>query len=109
MLLPFSPLTPEPPIISKSTEKSCIEEEKSKEALFLAELAEDGRGIVVEDPMQIFENVVKFLHKVIDPRLAFIIASLVMFLLDVAVRKFKFKWPHEIIRDHKAKKELGKK
>lgn len=76
---------------------------------FLAELAEDGRGIVVDDPMQIFENVVKFLHRVIDPRLAFIIASLVMFLLDVAVRKFKFKWPHEIIRDHKAKKELGKK
>ena len=39
-----------------------------------------------------------------DPRLAFIIAAIVLFLLDIAVRKFKFKWLHEIIRERKNKK-----
>jgi hypothetical protein len=38
-----------------------------------------------------------------------IITALALFLLDVAVRKFKFKWPHEIVRDIKAKKALQKK
>jgi hypothetical protein len=33
------------------------------------------------------------------------IAVLVLFLLDVAVRKFKWKWIHEIVRDNKEKKE----
>ena len=28
----------------------------------------------------------------------------VLFLLDIAVRKFKFKWIHELIRDAKEKK-----
>ena len=37
------------------------------------------------------------------------ILALICFLLDVAVRKFKFKWPHEIIRDYKAKKEANDK
>ena len=32
--------------------------------------------------------------------------AIVLFLLDVAVRKFKFKWIHEIVRDRKAKKAL---
>jgi len=39
--------------------------------------------------------------------MALIIAAIVLFLLDVAVRKFKFKWIHEIIRERKEKS--GKK
>jgi hypothetical protein len=74
----------------------------------MTELADGGEGMVITDPMQVFEVMVKFLHKVIDPRIAFIIISICAFLLDIAARKFKFKWPHEIVRDYKAKKAMGK-
>ena len=36
------------------------------------------------------------------------IVLLVLFLMDIAVRKFKWKWPHELIRDRKAKKAMSK-
>ena len=36
------------------------------------------------------------------------ILAIVCFLIDIAVRKFKFKWPHEIIREMKQKKEEQK-
>lgn len=39
------------------------------------------------------------IKKVYDPRLLFMILAIIFVLLDVAVRKFKFKWPHEIIRE----------
>ena len=32
---------------------------------------------------------------------------IVLFVLDVAVRKFKFKWPHELIREHRAEKDVS--
>ena len=35
------------------------------------------------------------------------IIAMVCLLLDVAVRKFKFKWIHEIVRDRRAMKTLG--
>ena len=54
----------------------------------------------------IYEEIAKTLKRSYDPRIPFIITALVLFLLDIAVRKFKFKWPHEIIRDAKAKKLL---
>ena len=69
-------------------------------------LAVSGNGVVVEEAYEIFEDFVRSTKIVIDPKLAFIIASIVLFLLDVAVRKFKFKWIHEIIRDRKLQKRL---
>jgi hypothetical protein len=77
-------------------------------AEFMASLAERGEGVVIENdnPWAVFENVAQYLHKVIDPRLTFFIISLVLFLVDIAVRKFKFKWPHELIRERKAKKAM---
>ena len=74
---------------------------------YAAELAKNGRGALLTDPWQVYENVALFLHKVINPKISFIIAVIVLFLLDMAVRKFKWKWPHEIIRDKKAKQALG--
>lgn len=74
----------------------------------MAGLAESGEGTVITDPLQVFENVVKFLHRVIDPRIVFMIIAICAFLLDIAARKFKFKWPHEIVRDYKTKKSMGK-
>ena len=70
----------------------------------LSGLAQAGEGFVLTEPYEVFENVVKYIHKIYDPRILFITIALVAFLLDVAVRKFKFKWPHEILRDILGKK-----
>lgn len=80
-------------------------------AEFMATLAKRGEGVVIENdnPWAVFENVAQYLHKVIDPRITFFIIAMVLFLVDIAVRKFKFKWPHELIRDYKAKKALSTK
>ena len=56
------------------------------------------------DPWSVFEGFVTSIPKSFDPTLTFIIAAIVMFLADIAVRKFKFKWPHELIREYKEKK-----
>lgn len=76
-------------------------------ALFLQELAKAGSGEVIEDlmnPYAIYEDFVTVMSKQYDPRLVLLIIAIVLFLLDIAVRKFKFKWIHEIVRDYKQKK-----
>ena len=67
-------------------------------------LADDGKGMVVSDPAEVFESFAQTIKKVIDPRVAFLILSIIFVLLDIAARKFKFKWPHEIYREYKFKK-----
>ncbi|MCD8208723.1 MAG: VWA domain-containing protein [Bacteroidales bacterium] len=57
----------------------------------------------------VYSGLVTRLTKTVDPRLPLIIVALVLFLLDIAVRKFKWKWPHEIVRDRRIKKENMKK
>jgi len=75
----------------------------------LGDIATKGGGKLIDDLQDVepvFEGFVLELEKVFDPRLSFMIAAIVLFLLDIAVCKFKFKWIHEIIRDSKRKKEL---
>lgn len=67
-------------------------------------LANDGRGLIINDPADVFQNLEKTLKREYDPRIPLLILAIVLFLLDIAVRKFKFKWPHELIREHKQKK-----
>ena len=67
-------------------------------------LAADGNGVVLEDPVQVYASFAKTLKRIIDPRIVFLILVIVLVLLDIAVRKFKFKWPHELIREYKQKK-----
>ncbi|MBQ7368676.1 MAG: VWA domain-containing protein [Clostridia bacterium] len=73
----------------------------------LLKLAERGDGAMVadlENPEEIFEGFITAIDKEFDPRFLFMIIALTLFLLDIAVRKFKFKWPHEIIRAYREKK-----
>lgn len=67
-------------------------------------LATDGKGMVVTDPAEVFESFSETIKKVYDPRVIFLILAIIFVLLDIAARKFKFKWPHEIIREYKQKK-----
>lgn len=74
-------------------------------------IAQRGQGTVIknlEDPAEAYAGFVTELPKSFDPRWLFMILAIVFFLTDVAVRKFKFKWPHEIIRERKEKKNAKK-
>lgn len=85
--------------------------EDAELAASLAALAQSGDGSLIEkndDPVEVFANFVTAIHKTFDPRYVFMILALVLFLADVAVRKFKFKWPHELIREHREKVQKGK-
>lgn len=81
--------------------------EKNRE--LMERMAGNGDGLVIEESAEIFENFITSIERVIDPSLAFIAIAIVLFLLDIAVRKFKFKWIHEIVRERSEKKaqELG--
>jgi hypothetical protein len=85
-----------------SQEYNLFTDPEEAEALIQA-LAQHGHGSVLEEPIEVFENALKYIHKIIDPKIVFMITALALFLLDIAARKFKWKWPHEIIRDKKAR------
>lgn len=91
---------------SYSEEYDAIRESGDGER-FLQTLAQSGGGAAISDPLEIFSTFEEFLRKTFDPALTFLIVAMVCVLLDIAVRKFKFKWLHEIIRDRKAMKELN--
>lgn len=67
-------------------------------------LASGGNGMVVTDPANVYESFAQTIKKEHDPRVWLLILSIILVLLDIAARKFKFKWPHEIIRERKLKK-----
>ncbi len=91
---------------SYSSEYDAIRPE-GEGAELLTQLAQNSGGSVIEDPVQIFSTFTESLSKTYNPALIFLIIAMVCVLLDIAVRKFKFKWLHEIIRDRKAIKELN--
>jgi len=71
-------------------------------------LANRGNGSVIddlEDTSNIFKSFVTAIDKTYDPSYLFIVLAIIAFVADIAVRKFKFKWLHEIIADIKQKKE----
>lgn len=71
---------------------------------YMTALATDGRGIAVEYAIDIFDAFDKYIHIVVDPRIGMLIATIILVLLDIAVRKFKFKWPHELVKEYKEKR-----
>ena len=73
-------------------------------AALCATIAKYGEGEVINTAYEVFDDATRYFDRTYDPRIPFIITVIVLFLLDVAVRKFKFKWIHEIIRDKKNKK-----
>lgn len=76
---------------------------------FLTNLADSGKGNLINEVSEVFGDFEVVIHKTFDPRLTFIIIAIVLFLLDVAVRKFKFKWIHELVAEHNEKKGSKKK
>jgi len=78
-----------------------------EEQTLLETLAKLGGGVTIgEDIRDVFASFSRYLHYEYDPRILFLILASVLFLLDIAVRKFKFKWIHEIVRDYRMKREM---
>ena len=70
-------------------------------------IARVGNGSYIVDLNDPHESIDSFdvnLVSTFDPRILFSILIIILFLTDFAVRKFKFRWPHEIIRDRKNNK-----
>lgn len=96
---------------SEEYDTSIQNKEIDYNAEFFIPLTEAGKGLFipdVEDPSVIYDNFQKTLERVFDPRYAFMIIAIVLFITEIAVRKFKFKWPHEIIGALMAKKRSTK-
>ena len=70
----------------------------------LSKLSRESDGIMVEDAAEIFNTFDKTVKREYDPRIPMLIIIILAVLIDVAVRKFKFKWIHEIIKERKYKK-----
>ena len=84
-------------------------EDDAERLALLQSLAELGGGTASSlaegaNAWDTFSGFVTELARTYDPRLILGILAIVLFLLDIAVRKFKFKWPHELIREHREKK-----
>lgn len=81
----------------------------------MAELAVKGNGAVIsldaptDGENGVFRDTVTGISRTWDPALTFMIIASVLFLGDIAVRKFKFKWIHEIVRERRDRKASGQK
>ena len=79
------------------------------EEKFFKTVAENGGGAYLSDMNEahyaVFDNFDKTIEKVFDPRYLFMIIAIILFVTEIAVRKFKFKWLHEIIREARDKKQ----
>ena len=78
----------------------------------LAMIADRGSGSHIEDLeeyFKVFDGFVTILDRTFDPTVILTISAIVLFLLEICVRKFKFKWIHEIIRERKEKRFVSKK
>ncbi len=64
----------------------------------------EGEEKFVYDAATIMDNF-QLLVEDIDPRIFLFSAAIILLLLGVAVRKFKFKWPHELIAQRKKKSQ----
>lgn len=79
--------------------------ENESEKLFEEITAQsDGKIITKGQEIGVFDGFVRKENRKFDPRFIFAGVALALFILDIAVRKFKFKWLHEIIGEAKEKK-----
>ncbi len=94
---------------SYSEEYNTLGKASTDGAVLMSELAKRGGGSVVSDPIDAFKGFKDKLLLEYDPRVILIIASIALILTDIAVRKFKFKWIHEIIKERRAEKHRSNK
>lgn len=73
---------------------------------FISSISEQGNGKVLLSADNVFGRNNEITERDYDPQTALLIAIVALFLLDIVVRKFKFKWLHEIVRERRQKKNV---
>lgn len=94
--------------LAYSEEYDYLQDESIDYSEKMQSIAVLGKGKLIEDlddPHEVIDSFDTVVYRVFDPRILFAILAIVLFLLDVAVRKFKFKWPHEIIKQRRMAKK----
>jgi Ca-activated chloride channel homolog len=65
------------------------------------EIAEPGNGKILYTNDLVFSNEVQVIINDFDPKFVYLAMMMSLFLLDIFARKFKFKWPHELMRQYR--------
>ena len=65
----------------------------------IEQIAELGQGKILYTNDEVFSEEAQVLVRNFDPKYLFLAMMMTFFVLDIFARKFKFKWPHEIIRN----------
>jgi Ca-activated chloride channel homolog len=63
------------------------------------QIAELGQGKILYTNDEVFSEEAQVLVRNFDPKYLFLAMMMTFFVLDIFARKFKFKWPHEMIRN----------
>ncbi len=58
----------------------------------------EGEQKLITDPDVLLSSLIR-LHKTYDPRVWFVLAALILFVLEIALRKFKFDWLKRLFSD----------
>lgn len=72
---------------------------------FLSNICQYTGGNIYDLEEALFTEASERIDYQIDLRYVLLITTLTLFLLDIIVRKFKFKWPHEIINKNKEQRK----
>lgn len=71
---------------------------------FINKLCKNSKGIVYTLDDDIFSNEIMLRTEIINPQIMLLTIALLLFLLDIIVRKFNFKWIYDILKK-RSKKE----
>ena len=63
---------------------------------YIEKLTKNGKGKIYSLDDNVFAHDIIYDDLTYNPQLGLVILALILFLLDIAVRKFNWKWPHEI-------------
>ncbi len=80
---------------SYSQEYNTFIEETASLQDFLSEVSVVGNGNVLSLSDFEYNHSLDYVTVVYDPKMLFSLISAILFILDIAARKFNFKWPHE--------------
>ena len=75
---------------------------------FMESLSQNGNGSMLFSADNLFGKENESVQRTYNPKLLFLIICSVAFLLDIVSRKFKIKWPSEILADIREKKAKHK-
>ncbi len=64
----------------------------------ISQISELGNGKILYTTDGVFTEEAQVMINTYDPTILFLALMMAFFVLDIFARKFKFKWPHEIIR-----------